>query len=79
MLLTAVATAGQTLREKELSDAMRENGLGAPATGAAIYYRSTAQAQLYGARRKSVEATDKGIRLIEVVHPDVKSLAMTGQ
>ena len=28
---------------------------------------------------KSLEATDKGIRLIEVVHPEVKSPAMTGQ
>ena len=28
---------------------------------------------------KTLEATDKGIRLIEVVHPEVKSPAMTGQ
>ena len=28
---------------------------------------------------KSLEATDKGIRLIEVVHPEVKSPIMTGQ
>ena len=28
---------------------------------------------------KSLEATDKGIHLIEVVHPEVKSPAMTGQ
>ena len=28
---------------------------------------------------KNLEATDKGIRLIEVVHPEVKSPAMTGQ
>jgi DNA topoisomerase-3 len=28
---------------------------------------------------KSLEATEKGIHLIEVVHPEVKSPAMTGQ
>ena len=28
---------------------------------------------------KNLEATDKGIRLIDVVHPEVKSPAMTGQ
>jgi len=28
---------------------------------------------------KSLQATDKGIHLIEVVHPEVKSPAMTGQ
>ncbi|HEX5655675.1 MAG TPA: DNA topoisomerase 3, partial [Polyangiales bacterium] len=35
-LLTAMETAGRTLDDKELSDAMRERGLGTPATRAAI-------------------------------------------
>src|ERR1035438_2937373 len=35
-LLTAMETAGRTLDEKELSDAMKETGLGTPATRAAI-------------------------------------------
>jgi DNA topoisomerase IA len=35
-LLTAMETSGKTLDEKELSDAMRETGLGTPATRAAI-------------------------------------------
>ena len=35
-LLTAMETAGKTLDEKELSDAMKESGLGTPATRAAI-------------------------------------------
>ena len=33
-LLTAMETAGKTLDEKELSDAMKETGLGTPATRA---------------------------------------------
>ena len=35
-LLTAMETAGKTLDEKELAEAMRENGLGTPATRAEI-------------------------------------------
>jgi DNA topoisomerase-3 len=35
-LLTAMETAGKTLDEKELSDAMKESGLGTPATRASI-------------------------------------------
>jgi DNA topoisomerase-3 len=77
-LLTAMETAGKTLDEKELSEAMKENGLGTPATRAAIIEVLLKRA--YVVRNgKSLEATDKGIRLIDVVHPEVKSPAMTGQ
>jgi DNA topoisomerase-3 len=77
-LLTAMETAGRTLDEKELSDAMKANGLGTPATRAAII--EVLLKRNYIVRSgKMLEATDKGIRLIEVVHPEVKSPAMTGQ
>jgi DNA topoisomerase-3 len=77
-LLTAMETAGKTLDEKELSDAMKETGLGTPATRAAII--EVLLARNYIQRNgKMLEATDKGIHLIEVVHPEVKSPAMTGQ
>ena len=77
-LLTAMETAGKTLEEKELSDAMKETGLGTPATRAAII--EVLLKRDYIVRNgKSLEATEKGIRLIEVVHPEVKSPAMTGQ
>jgi len=77
-LLTAMQTAGKTLDEKELSEAMKENGLGTPATRAAIIevLLKRGYVQRDG---KTLEATDKGIRLIEVVHPEVKSPIMTGQ
>ena len=77
-LLTAMETAGRTLDEKELSDAMKENGLGTPATRAAIIEVLLKRGYIVRSG-KSLEATDKGIRLIEVVHPDVKSPIMTGQ
>ncbi len=77
-LLTAMETAGRALEEKELSDAMRESGLGTPATRAAII--ETLLKRDYVVRAgKALEATDKGIALIDVVHPDVKSPAMTGE
>jgi DNA topoisomerase-3 len=77
-LLTAMETAGKTLDEKELSDAMKETGLGTPATRAAII-EVLLKREYIVRSGKSLEATDKGIRLIEVVHPEVKSPAMTGQ
>jgi DNA topoisomerase III len=77
-LLTAMETAGKTLDEKELSDAMKDTGLGTPATRAAII--ETLLKREYIVRNgKNLEATDKGVQLIEVVHPEVKSPAMTGQ
>ncbi|MGJ5820110.1 DNA topoisomerase 3 [Paludibaculum fermentans] len=77
-LLTAMETAGKTLDDKELSDAMKESGLGTPATRAQII-EVLLKRGFIERRGKSLEATDKGIRLIEVVHPEVKSPAMTGQ
>jgi DNA topoisomerase-3 len=77
-LLTAMETAGKTLDEKELSDAMKDNGLGTPATRAAIIEVLLKRAYIIRSG-KSLEATDKGIHLIEIVHPEVKSPAMTGQ
>ncbi len=77
-ILTAMQTAGKTLDEKELSDAMKETGLGTPATRASII--EVLLKRGYVTRSgKNLEATDKGIHLIEVVHAEVKSPAMTGQ
>jgi DNA topoisomerase-3 len=77
-LLTAMETAGKTLDEKELSDAMKETGLGTPATRAAIIEVLLKRGYIVR-EGKMLEATAKGIHLIEVVHPEVKSPAMTGQ
>jgi len=77
-LLTAMETAGKTLDEKELSDAMKETGLGTPATRAAIIEVLLTRGYIVR-EGKMLQATEKGIHLIEVVHPEVKSPAMTGQ
>ena len=77
-LLTAMETAGRGLPEKEIADAMRECGLGTPATRAAIL--EVLLRREYVARDgKSLQATDKGVALIDVVHANVKSPAMTGE
>ncbi len=77
-LLTAMETAGKTLDDKELSEAMRDSGLGTPATRAAII--ETLLKREYIVRTgKALEPTDKGIALVDVVHPDVKSPIMTGE
>jgi DNA topoisomerase-3 len=77
-LLTAMETAGRALDDKELSAAMRDSGLGTPATRAEII--ETLLRRTYMERRgKALAATDKGVRLIELVHPQVKSPEMTGR
>ncbi|MEO8904347.1 MAG: DNA topoisomerase 3 [Polyangiaceae bacterium] len=76
-LLTAMETAGKTLDEKELSDAMKDSGLGTPATRANTI--ETLITRGYVARDgKALHATERGIGLIAVVDPEVKSAAMTG-
>ncbi len=76
-LLTAMETAGKTLDERELSEAMKENGLGTPATRANII--ETLLTREYLVRDgKALVVTEKGIGLIRVVDPEVKSAAMTG-
>ncbi len=77
-LLTAMESAGMTLEERELSEAMKETGLGTPATRAAIIEVLLKRGYIVRSG-KILEATDKGIRLIEIVHAQVKSPAMTGQ
>ena len=77
-LLTGMETAGRSLEDKQLSDAMRRTGLGTPATRASII--ETLIARGYATRKKkALAATDKGIALISMVHPEVRSPRMTGE
>ena len=77
-LLTAMESAGRTVDSKQLSNAMRERGLGTPATRASII--ETLLKREYATReKKQLRATEKGIRLLEVVHPKVRSPEMTGE
>ena len=76
-LLTAMETAGKTVDEKELSEAMKDSGLGTPATRASII--ETLITRGYVKREgKALHATERGMGLIAVVDEEVKSAAMTG-
>ena len=77
-LLTAMETAGRTLDDRELAEVMKDSGLGTPATRAEII--ETLVRRGYVERQAlSLVATDRGLRLIDRVHPDVKSPALTAE
>jgi len=77
-LLRAMETAGKTVENDELREAMKENGIGRPSTRAAIieklYQRKYIQKQ-----GKSLRATQVGIDLIHtIISPLLKSAELTG-
>ena len=77
-LLGAMEYAGKQVDDEALAAALRERGLGTPATRAAIIDNLIRRG--YALRfGKKIEATDKGIALIERVHPHVASPEMTGK
>ncbi len=78
MLLTAMETAGRGVSEKEIAEAMRECGLGTPATRAAVI-EVLLKREYVTRDGKSLRATDKGVALVHLVHGNVKSPAMTGE
>jgi len=77
-LLTAMETAGRTLDDRELAEAMKESGLGTPATRAEII-ETLIRREYVGREGRHLCVTEKGIRLVDSVHPDVKSPALTGE
>jgi DNA topoisomerase-3 len=77
-LLTAMETAGAHLDDRELSEAMKERGLGTPATRAEII--ETLLRRGYAARQgKALAATETGIRLVDLIDPQLKNAALTGE
>ncbi len=77
-LLFAMETAGKELEDEELVRQMKGSGIGTPATRAAIIERLLTVG--YAARRgKTLQATDKGTRLIEIMPNEIASPEMTGR
>ncbi len=77
-LLTLMQTAGKNIDDHELARAMKDSGLGTPATRAGII--ETLLSRNYVERRaRSIVATTLGHRVIEIVHPSVKSPELTGR
>ena len=78
-LLRAMETAGKTVENEELRDAMKANGIGRPSTRAAII-ETLFKRQYITRVRKSLEPTQTGIDLIGTIHQELlKSAELTGQ
>ncbi len=77
-LLAAMETAGKELEDEELVRQMKGSGIGTPATRAAIIERLLHVG--YAQRRgKTLQATDKGVMLIDVVPNELSSPELTGR
>lgn len=77
-LLRAMESAGKTVDDEELREAMKENGIGRPSTRAAII--ETLFRRRYITReRKNIVATQAGIDLIGLIKEELlKSAKLTG-
>ena len=78
-LLAAMETAGRTIDDEQLREAMRARGLGTPATRASIL--ETLLSRGYARRdKKALRVTDLGRYLIAIVaDPTLKSAELTGE
>jgi len=77
-LLRAMETAGKTVDDDELREAMKENGIGRPSTRAAIIETLFKRRYIYR-ERKNIMAAPAGIALIETIKDELlKSAKLTG-
>ena len=75
-LLKAMENIDRRIEDKELSGYVSERGLGTPATRAAIIEKILADG--YAERKnKVISATEMGIKMINFVPPEIKSVEMT--
>ncbi|MDR1600897.1 MAG: DNA topoisomerase 3 [Tannerella sp.] len=77
-LLRAMETAGKSVENEELRDALKENGIGRPSTRAAII-ETLFKRNYIRKERKNLHATRTGVELIDIIHDDLlKSAELTG-
>lgn len=77
-LLRAMETAGKTVDDEDLREAMKENGIGRPSTRAAIIETLFKRRYIYR-QRKSIMASEAGIQLIATINEELlKSAKLTG-
>ena len=77
-LLSAMENAGRFVDNEELKEQLKDSGLGTPATRAAIIERLI-KVGYVNRKGKSLVPTEKGIKLIAVVPPELKSPETTGR
>lgn len=77
-LLRAMETAGKTVEDETLRDALKENGIGRPSTRAAII-ETLFRRRYIRKERTSLWATQTGVQLIDIIHEELlKSAELTG-
>lgn len=77
-LLRAMESAGKTVDDEDLREAMKENGIGRPSTRAAIIETLFKRRYIYR-NRKSIMVAQAGIDLIATINEDLlKSAKLTG-
>ena len=77
-LLRAMESAGKTVDDEELRDAMKENGIGRPSTRAAIIETLFKRRYIYR-ERKNIMVSQAGIDLISTINEELlKSAKLTG-
>ncbi len=77
-LLRAMESAGKTVDDETLREAMKENGIGRPSTRAAIIETLFKRRYIYR-QRKNIMASQAGIDLINTIHDELlKSAKLTG-
>ena len=78
-LLRAMETAGKSIDDDELRDAMKENGIGRPSTRANII-ETLFKRNYIAKEKKNIVATPTGVDLIGTIRNDlIKSAELTGQ
>lgn len=79
-LLRAMETAGKTVDDEELRDAMKANGIGRPSTRAAIIQTLYKRGYMRKAGKSALEATPTGVALIGIIKEELlKSAELTGR
>lgn len=76
-LLQAMETAGKLVESEELRDAMKDSGLGTPATRADIIEKLIKVEYMLRDKKKLVP-TPKGIQLVTLAAPEITSPELTG-
>lgn len=77
-LLSSMEHAGKELEDEQLREQMKGSGLGTPATRAAIIERLIQVG--YAARKgRTINATEKGVSLIDIAPPEIASPETTGK
>lgn len=77
-LLSAMENAGRFVEDEALKEQLKESGLGTPATRASIIERLLKVGYIKR-NKKYLVPTDKGMKLIEIVPPELKSAETTGK